>query len=167
MNISAFALWNVLLHAPAFQSQPKAAWGSLLHISILTCLSSHVCQGPTGTCGGENSRKVNASAGHETCVSRVAEGPAEVTLGEGDRRLAADSQGHTVDVGARLGTETGVEIICHAVRTGDAVEETQELTGRAELGGRTQIVQGFKWSNNFLSLLNQSLRIHLWLCVTH
>lgn len=97
----------------------------------MTCLCA-VSQGPTEVCL-ERKTQINRSVGHETCVSRVAEAPAEVTLWEGDRGLAADSQGHTVDVSARLGTETGVEIICHAVRTCDAVEETEELIGRVEL----------------------------------
>lgn len=38
----------------------------------------------------------------------------------------ADSQGHAVHVSARLGTETGVEVIGHAVRMGDAAGETEE-----------------------------------------
>lgn len=105
------------MHAPAFQS--------LVH------------QGPTGTSGEESSQKINGSVGHGTCVLRVAEVPAEVTLWEGDRGLAADSQGHTVDVSARLGMETGVETICHAIRTGDAVKETEELIGRVELDSGT------------------------------
>lgn len=55
---------------------------------------------------------------------RVREVPAEVALCEGSGRLEAGSQRHAVDVSARPGTETGVEIIRHAVRTGDAAGET-------------------------------------------
>lgn len=76
---------------------------------------------------------INGSVGHETCVSRVTEVPAEVTLWEGDRELVADSQGHTVDVSPRLGMETGVDMICHTVRMGDAVEEAEELIRMVEL----------------------------------
>lgn len=75
-------------------------------------------------------------------VSRVTKVPAKAMLWEGDRGLAADSQGHTVDVGARLGTETSVEIICHAVCMGDTVEKTKKLIGRVKLDSgmiRTQM----------------------------
>lgn len=76
---------------------------------------------------------MNRSGGHEACVSRVTEVPAEVALWEGDWELAADSQGHTVDVRPRLGMETGVDMISHAVRMGDAVGETEELIRMVEL----------------------------------
>lgn len=64
-------------------------------------------------------------------ASRVAQVPAEVTLREGGGALVADSQGHAVHVGARLGTETGVEVIGHAVRTGHAAGETEERMERS------------------------------------
>lgn len=72
----------------------------------------------------------NAERKRRGWTIRVREVPAEVSLCEGNRGLEADSQGHAVDVSARPGTETGVEITRHAVRTGDAVGETEEQTER-------------------------------------
>lgn len=109
----------------------------IIHVVHVPLCNALVCQGPTGTSGEESTQKINGSVGHGTCVLHVAEVPAEVTLWEGDRGLAADSQGHTVDVSARLGMETGVETTCHAIRTGDAVKETEELIGRVELDSGT------------------------------
>lgn len=81
----------------------------------------------------EKKARRRSTAAHERCDSRVTEVPAEVPLWQGGRGPAADSQGHTVDVSARSGMEAGVETICHAGRTGDAVKETGELIGRVEL----------------------------------
>lgn len=100
---------------------------------VVQCMCTCKSQSPIGLSGEENSQEMNRSVGHETCVSRVTEVPAEVTLWEGDRELAADSQGHTVDVSPRLGMETGVDMISHTVCMGDAVEETEELIGKVEL----------------------------------
>lgn len=58
--------------------------------------------------------------------SRVAELPAEIAVCEGKQRVVGDSQGYPVDVGPRLGTETGVEIIRHTVGTGDPGRVTKE-----------------------------------------
>lgn len=68
---------------------------------------------------------VKGSVGCETRVLRVAEVPTEVTFREGAGGPVAESQGHSVDISARPGTETGVEIIRHAVGTGDAAGETE------------------------------------------
>lgn len=80
---------------------------------------------------------LKGSTGFETCASRVTEVPAEVALCERNGRGRAESQGQPVDVGARPGTETGMEIIRHPVRTGDAVggdrranREKREIHGR-------------------------------------
>lgn len=75
-------------------------------------------------------QSLRGSVGFETCASRVTEVPAEVALCERKGRGRAESQGQPVHVGARPGTETGMEIIRHPVRTGDAVGETEEQTER-------------------------------------
>lgn len=119
------------------------------HVVVL-CTCTCQSQSPIGTSGEGNSQKMNRSGGHETCVSRVTEVPAEVPLWEGDRELAADSQGQAVDVSPRLGMETGVDMIGHAVRMGDAVGETEELIRMVELsGGRIGTWMSFQkhWKN--------------------
>lgn len=58
--------------------------------------------------------------------TRVAKIPAEITL-YGKNRLVADSQGDPVDIGPRLGLETGMEILRHAVGMSDPGRvETEE-----------------------------------------
>lgn len=58
--------------------------------------------------------------------SRVAEAPAEMVVCEGERTAEGDAQGYPVDVGPRPGAETGVEIVRHAVGTGDPGGGTKE-----------------------------------------
>ncbi len=58
--------------------------------------------------------------------SRVAEVPAEIAVCEGKQRAVGRSQGYPVDVGPRLGTEAGVEVIRHAVCTSDPGRVTKE-----------------------------------------
>lgn len=58
--------------------------------------------------------------------SRVAEVPAEIVVCEGKQRVVGDSQGDPVDIGPRLGTVTGMEIIRHAAGTGDPGRVTKE-----------------------------------------
>lgn len=58
--------------------------------------------------------------------SRVGEGPAEIAFCEGKQRAVAGSQGYPVDVGPRLGTITGMEMIRHAVGTVDPGRVTKE-----------------------------------------
>lgn len=50
---------------------------------------------------------------------RVLEVPAETAVCEGKQKVTGESQSDPVDVRPRLGTETGVKIIRHAVGTGD------------------------------------------------
>lgn len=51
--------------------------------------------------------------------SRVAEAPAQIPVCEGKERVVGDSQRYSVDVGPRLGTETGMEVMRNTVGTGD------------------------------------------------
>lgn len=58
--------------------------------------------------------------------SRFAEVPAEIAVCEGKQRLVGDSLGYPVDVGPRLGMVAGMEVIRHAVGTGDPGRVTKE-----------------------------------------
>lgn len=72
--------------------------------------------------------------------SRVAEGPAEIAFCEGKQRVVASSQGYPVDVGPRLGTVTGMEMIRHAVGTVDPGRVTKAVSLKGDLysGPKTQ-----------------------------
>lgn len=66
--------------------------------------------------------------------SHVAKVPAEIMFCDWKKRVVADSQGYPVDVGPRLGTETGVEILRHAVGTGDPGRVTKDSFRPEKLG---------------------------------
>lgn len=57
--------------------------------------------------------------------AHVAKIPAEITL-YGKNRAVADSQGYPVDIGPRLGLETGMEILRHAMGMSDPGRVTTE-----------------------------------------
>lgn len=51
--------------------------------------------------------------------SRVADVPAQIVVCEGKLTVVGESQGYPVNISPGLGVKTGVEVIRHAVGTGD------------------------------------------------